>query len=91
MEGATKLKHSVPLEMCYCMVLLFAKVTIFRFWPKSLDYNKAFWPKLSSFFVVHLLQHGRCYKAEMCTILFPLRCAITLVGIYPGLKSYYRT
>ena len=62
--------------MCYCLVLFFAEVKIFRFWPKTMDYNKAFWPKLSSFFVVFLLQSGRCYKAEICTILFPLRCAI---------------
>ena len=43
-EGAMKLKfcHSVPLEMCYCLVLFFAEVKIFRFWPKTMDYNKAF-------------------------------------------------
>ena len=32
------------------MVLLFAEVKIFRFWPKTMDYSKAFWPKLSSSF-----------------------------------------
>ena len=33
---------SVPLEMCYCLVLFFAAVKIFQFWPKTMDYNKAF-------------------------------------------------
>ena len=28
------------------------EVKFFRFWPKTMDYNKAFWPKLSSFFAV---------------------------------------
>ena len=51
----------------------FAKVQFFRFWPKTMDYNKAFWPKLSSFFVVLLLRNGRCYEAEIWTILFLLR------------------
>ena len=52
----------------------FAIVKIFRFWPKTMDYNKAFWPKSRSFFVVLLLQDGRCYEAEICTILLLLRC-----------------
>ena len=26
--------------------------------------------------MVLLIQNGRCYKAEICSILFPLRCAI---------------
>ena len=53
----------------------FVKVKIFRFWPKTMDYNKAFWPKSRSFFVVLLLQNGRCYEAEICTILLLLRCS----------------
>ena len=51
------------------MKSLFAKVKIFSFRPKTMDYNKAFWPKLSSFFVVLLLRNGRCYEAEIWTIL----------------------
>ena len=47
----------------------FAKVKMFRFWLKTMDYNKAFWPKSRSFFVVLLLQNGRCYEAETCAIL----------------------
>ena len=58
------------------MEALFAQVKIFRIWPKTMDYNKAFWPKLSSFFVVLLLRNGRCYKAEIWTILLLLICAI---------------
>ena len=34
--------HSVPLEMPFHMVSFLAKVKIFRFWPKTMDYNKAF-------------------------------------------------
>ena len=57
------------------MESLFAKVKFFRFWPKTMDYNKAFWPKSRSFFVVLLLQNGRCYGAEICTIPLLLRCS----------------
>ena len=67
--------------MCYCLVLFFAEVKIFRFWPKTMDYNKAFWPKSSSFFVHFLLLTGRCYKAEICTILFPLRSSFALLKV----------
>ena len=41
------------------ILFFFAKVKIFRFWPKTMDYNKAFWPKSTSFFVVLSLQNGR--------------------------------
>ena len=37
--------------------------------------SQAFLPKLSSFFVLLLLLAGRCYEAEICTILLPFRCA----------------
>ena len=50
------------------------KVKIFRFCPKTMDYNKAFWPKSRSLFVVLLLQNERCYEAEICAILLLLRC-----------------
>ena len=56
------------------MVSFLAEVKIFRFWPKTMDYNKAFWPKSRSFFVVLLLQNGRCYEVEICAILLLLRC-----------------
>ena len=51
------------------------RLIIFRFWPKTMDYNKAFWPKSRSFFAVLLLQNGRCYEAEICTIPLLLRCS----------------
>ena len=44
LEGAMKLKylrHSVPLDMPFHMVSFLAEVK-FRFWPKTMDYNKAF-------------------------------------------------
>ena len=57
------------------MVSFLAEVKIFSFWPKTMDYNKAFLPKLRSFFVVLLLHSGECYEAEICTILLLLRCS----------------
>ena len=68
-------------------ILFFTEVKIVSFCPKTMDYNKAFWPKSSSFFVFFLLQSGRCYKAVICTILFPLRCAIA--WYYILLKSKF--
>ena len=68
---SSNLRHSAPLEMAFLMDV---KVKFFRFWPKTMDYNKAFWPKSRSFFVVLLLQNGRCYEAEICAILLLLRC-----------------
>ena len=56
------------------MVSFFAEVKIFRFWPKTMDYNKAFLPKSRCFSAVLLLHSGMCYEAEICTILFLLRC-----------------
>ena len=66
---ATLLLLRCPFRWCFCR--------IFSFWPKTMDYSQGFWPKLRSFFVVFLLLVGRCYEAEICTILFPLRCAFT--------------
>ena len=40
------------------MVSFFAKVKIFRFWPKTMDYNKAFLPKSRCFSAVLLLHSG---------------------------------
>ena len=44
-----------------------------------MDYNKAFWPKSSSFFVHFLLQSGRCYKAEICTIAYMVHVHSVLI------------
>ena len=68
------------------MVSFFAEVKIFRFWPKTMDYNKAFWPKMSSFSVVLLLRNGRCYEAEICTILLLLRCSFRWDHFLPKSK-----
>ena len=40
------------------MVSFLDKVKFFRFWPKTMDYNKAF-------SAVLLLHSGRCYEAEI--------------------------
>ena len=34
--------HYARLEVCYRLVLFFAKVKIFRFWPKTMDYSPWF-------------------------------------------------
>ena len=57
------------------MIFFFAKIKFFNFWPKTMDYSQAFWLKLRSFFVAFLLEIGRCYEAEICAILLPLRCS----------------
>ena len=61
--------------MCFCLVSFLAKIHIFSFWQKTMDYSQAFLSKLSSFFVLLLLFAGRCYDADICTILVPFRCA----------------
>ena len=40
-----KFFHTAHLVVFYCLESCFAKVKIFRFWPKTMDYNKAFFPK----------------------------------------------
>ena len=69
------LRHYDPLEMPFPTVSFYAKSEFFRFWPKTMDYSQGFWPELRSFFVVLLLVTRRCYEAEICVILLPLRCA----------------
>ena len=73
------------------MESFFAKVKIFRFWPKTMDYNKAFWPKSRSFFVVLLLQNGRSYEAEICAILFLFEMPFWMDPFLPNSKiSFFR-
>ena len=78
--------QSAPLQMPFPMVSFFAEVKIFRFWPKTMNYNKAFWPKLSSFFVVFLLKSGMCYEAEIYTNLLLLRCPFRWYPFLPKSK-----
>ena len=80
------LRRSVPLEMLIDMLSFFAEVKTVRFWPKTMDYNQAFLPKLSSFFEALLLLAGRCYEAEICVILFPLRCSLICYPFLPKSK-----
>ena len=70
------------------MVSFFAEVKIFRFWPKTMDYNKAFCPKSSSFSAVFLLLTGRCYGAEFCTILLLLRCSFRWYPFFAEVKIF---
>ena len=64
------------------MVSFWAKVKIFRFWPKTMDYNKAFLIEIEDIFVVLLLLTRRWYEAEICTILLPLRMCACLQCLY---------
>ena len=38
--------HSAPLEMPFPMVSFLAEVKTFRFWPKTMDYNKGVLTKI---------------------------------------------
>ena len=40
LEGPTKLTfvHAAPIDIYFCVVSFFAKVKIFIFWPKTMDY-----------------------------------------------------
>ena len=66
-----KLSPPAPLQMYFSLVSFLGKVKIFSFWPKTMDYSQAFWPKLSSLIVAFLLLTGGCYEAETFTIYSP--------------------
>ena len=70
------------------MVSFFAKVKIFIFRPKTMDYSQAFLPKLSSFFEAFLLLAGRCYEAEICAILLLLTCPFVWYPFFAKVKIY---
>ena len=59
--------------------------TCFVVWELYVCYSlcMSFWPKLSSFFAVLLLCNGRCYEAEMWTILLLLRCPFIWYPFWP--------
>ena len=71
------------------MVSFLAKVQIFNFWPKTVDYNysQVFWPKLRSFFDVFLLFTGRCYEAEFLPLCSPLDVLLHGIVCFFVLKS----
>ena len=72
--------------MPFHVVTFLVKVKIFRFWPKTMDYNKAFLPKSRRFSAALLLHCGRCYEAEICAILFLLRCPFMWLPFWPKSK-----
>ena len=82
------LRHYVPLEMPFHMVCFFVEVKFFIFWPKTMDYNKAFLPKLRCFSAVLLLHSGRCYEAEICAIMFLLRCPFIWYPFFAEVKIF---
>ena len=46
-----KFCQTARLEVCYCLESFTAEVKIFRFWPKTMDYNPwfDFWRSEKSF------------------------------------------
>ena len=72
--------------MPFHVVSFFAEVKFFIFWPKTMDYNKAFLPKSRRFSAFLLLHSGRCYEAEICAILFLLRCPFMWYHFLPKSK-----
>ena len=46
-----KFCQTARLEVFYCLIRFFGKVNIFRFWPKTMDYNPwfDFWRSEKSF------------------------------------------
>ena len=84
------LHHSAPLEMLFLMVSTLTKVKIFRFWPKTMDYNS-----FDQFLFYSKLFTGRCYEAEICAILLlsrsPFRwypCFLNSVRSFFGPKPW---
>ena len=84
-------------EICAILLPLRCSFRWYPFWPKS-KFSffgqkpcKAFCPKSRSFFVVLLLLNGRCYEAEICVILLPLRCSFSkMVSFIAEIKfSFY--
>ena len=69
------------------MVSCFAEVKIFRFWPKTMDYNKAFLPKSRRLSAVILLHSGRCYGAEMRHSV-PLEMPFHMVSFLAKVKIF---
>ena len=58
------------------MVSFSAKVKIFRVWPRTMDYNKAFRARVKLELILCPLFTPTWKVLQICTILFPLRCAI---------------
>ena len=77
-----RFSSSAPLQMYFSLESFLAKVKIFRFWPKTMDYSQAFWPKLSSLFEVFLLPVGGCYEAEIFIIYSP-SIVLLIYSVYP--------
>ena len=65
------------------MASFIAEVKIFRFWPKTMDYSQAFWPKLRSFFAFLLLPTLTEYFSQLliCPVLpvAPANLAVQLI------------
>ena len=48
------------------MVSFLAQVKNFRFWPKTMDYNKAFLPKSRLYKTVCIIKHTHCLCVYHC-------------------------
>ena len=60
-QGAMKLKF-VPF--CSFIDILLCQVKLFSFWQNTMDYSKAFCPKLRPFSAVILLSTGKCNEVD---------------------------
>ena len=59
----------------------FAKVKVFRFWPKTMDY--------ANFFLHIYLLTLRCYRAELCSFMLLLRCPFIQVTFLRKVKIFH--
>ena len=72
--------------MLFQVVSFSATIKILSYWPKTMDYSKAFWPKSMPFFVLFLLLTGRFYEAEICAIPLLFRCSFRWYHFLPQSK-----
>ena len=64
------------------MISFFAEIEIFRFWPKTMDYNKVFWPKLSSFLSALITPHWNVLRSWNLHHSAPLQMAFPMIPFF---------
>ena len=85
-------------EICDILYLLRCPFIWYPFWPKSKisvfgqkpwTITRRFYQNRGDFLRSFLLHSGRCYEAEICGILFLLRCPFIWYPFWPKSKSSY--
>ena len=85
-------------EICVILFLLRCPFIWYPFWPKSKfsDFGQKPWTIIRRFYQNRgdflrsfLLHSGRCYEAEICAILFLLRCPFIWYPFWPKSKFSY--